>query len=118
MAEYELMNESEIAEGSNRIVTLNDIEIGIFKVKGKLYAYRNVCPHDGGPVCTGTITGSLVQGPQTEWKLKWDREGEILYCPWHGSDFDICTGEALSRKPLRLKSYPVKVEGGKIKITL
>ena len=118
MAEYELTNESEIPEGSSRLVTLNDIEIGIFKVKGKLYAYRNVCPHDGGPVCNGMITGSLVQGPQTEWKLKWDREGEILYCPWHGSDFDICTGEALSRKPLRLKSYPIKVEGGKIKITL
>ena len=118
MAEYDLMNESEIAEGSSRLVTLNAREIGIFKAKGKIYAYRNVCPHDGGPVCTGTITGSLAQGPQTGWKLKWDREGEILYCPWHGSDFDICTGEALSRKPLRLESFPVKMEGGRIKITL
>ena len=118
MAEHEVMNESEMSEGSSRLVTVNDIEIGIFKAKGKLYAYRNVCPHDGGPVCAGTITGSLVQGPETEWKLKWDREGEILYCPWHGSDFDICTGEALSRKPLRLNSYPIKAEGGKIKITL
>ena len=118
MAEYELMDAAEISEGSSRLVTLNGIEIGIFRAKGRLYAHRNVCPHDGGPVCTGTITGTLVQGPQTQWKLQWDRDGEILYCPWHGSDFDICTGEALSRKPLRLESYPVKVEGGKIKIAL
>ena len=118
MAEYELMDAAEISEGSSRLVTLNDIEIAIFRANGRLYAYRNVCPHDGGPVCTGTITGTLVQGPQTQWKLQWDRDGEILYCPWHGSDFDICTGEALSRKPLRLESYPVKVEGGKIKIAL
>lgn len=118
MAEYEVMDESEVAEGSSRIVTLNGIEIGIIKSKGRYYAFRNVCPHEGGPVCRGTITGHLVQGPETQWKLKWDREGEILYCPWHGSDFDIVTGEAISRKGLRLETYPLKVEDGKLKITL
>ena len=118
MAEHELMEESEIAEGSSRIVTLNGIEIGIIKSKGHCYAFRNVCPHEGGPVCTGTITGTLVQGPETQWKLKWEREGEILYCPWHATDFEISTGESISRKGLRLQSYPLKVEGGKLKITL
>jgi nitrite reductase (NADH) small subunit len=118
MAEYELMDESEVTEGSCQIITLNEVEIGIFKSKGQVYAYRNRCPHDGGPVCRGTITGNLVQGPETEWKLKWDREGEILYCPWHATDFDIATGEAITRKPLRLETYPLRVEDGKLKIKL
>jgi nitrite reductase/ring-hydroxylating ferredoxin subunit len=118
MADHELMDETEISEGSCRMVTVKGFEIGIFKVKGRLYAYRNWCPHDGGPVCKGTITGNLVQGPETEWKLKWDREGEILYCPWHASDFDITSGKALTRTPLRLKTYPVTVENGTVKITL
>jgi nitrite reductase/ring-hydroxylating ferredoxin subunit len=118
MAEYELMDESEIPEGSSRLVTLKGIEIGIIKSKGHSYAFRNLCPHEGGPVCTGTITGTLVQGPETEWKLEWDREGEILYCPWHGSDFDITTGKAISRKGLRLETYALKVVQGKLKITL
>jgi nitrite reductase (NADH) small subunit len=118
MAEYELMDESEIPEGSCHIVTVNGIEIGIFKSRGHLYAYRNRCPHADGPVCRGTITGTLVQGLETEWKLKWDREGEILYCPWHASDFDITTGKAITRKPLRLQSYPLNVENGKLKITV
>ena len=118
MAEYELMDESEVSEGSCQIVVVNGIEIGVFKAKGQFYAYMNRCPHDGGPICKGTLTGNLVQSPETEWKLKWHRDGEILYCPWHGSDFDITTGEALGRRPLRLKSYPLKVEDGKLKISL
>lgn len=118
MAEYELMDESEIPEGSSRIVTLKGIEIGIIKSKGHCYAFRNRCPHEGGPVCRGTITGNLVQGPETGWKLSWEKEGEILYCPWHASDFEISTGEAISRKGLRLETYPLKIEKGKLRITL
>jgi nitrite reductase/ring-hydroxylating ferredoxin subunit len=97
---------------------VNGTEIGIFRSRGQFYAYRNMCPHDGGPVCRGRITGNLVQGPETEWKLRWDREGEILYCPWHATDFDITSGEAISRKPLRLQSYLLRVESGKLKIRL
>jgi nitrite reductase/ring-hydroxylating ferredoxin subunit len=118
MAEYEVIEEAEIAEGSCAFVWVEGIEIGIFRSNGHLYAYRNWCPHDGGPVCRGTVTGTLVQGPETEWKLKWEREGEILYCPWHATDFDLATGEAVTRKPLRLKGYPIRVENGKIRITL
>jgi len=118
MAEYELMDETELAEGSRQIMTVEGIEIGVFKSKGRYYAYRNVCPHEGGSVCRGTLTGNLAQGPETDWNLIWDREGEILYCPSHASDYDITTGNAISRKPLRLTSYPLKIEAGKIKITL
>jgi nitrite reductase/ring-hydroxylating ferredoxin subunit len=118
MADHELIDESEIPEGASKLLTLDGIEIGIIKSNGRCYAFRNQCPHEGGPVCTGTITGALAQGPETEWKLIWEREGEILYCPWHGSDFDITTGEAISRKGLRLQTYPLKVEQGKLKITL
>ena len=118
MTEYELMAETELAEGSSRIVSVNGIEIGIIKSKGQIYAFRNICPHEGGPVCRGTVTGHLEQGPETGWELRWAREGEILYCPWHASDFDICNGHAMSKKPLQLKKYLVKVEDGKIKITM
>ncbi len=41
MAEYELMDESEIPEGSSKLVTLDGIEIGIIKSNGHYYAFRN-----------------------------------------------------------------------------
>lgn len=118
MTEYVIATESEIPEGESKILSVNGLEIGVFKSKGQYYCFRNVCPHEGGPVCRGTVTGTLVQGPETKWKLKWVREGEILYCPWHGSDFEISTGKAMTREGLRLKTYPVRVEDGQLKIEL
>lgn len=118
MAEHELMDDADLAEGSSRIMEVDGVEIGVIKSNGIVYAFRNICPHEGGPVCTGTVTGHLEQGPETNWELKWARDGEVLYCPWHGTDFDLCTSKSMSKKPLQLKTYPVKVEDGKITITM
>ena len=39
-------------------------------------------------------------------------DGSTVTCPWHGSQFDVCTG-AVRRGPARepLETYPVTVEG-------
>jgi nitrite reductase/ring-hydroxylating ferredoxin subunit len=39
-------------------------------------------------------------------------EGTILTCPWHGAQFDVCTG-ALLRGPAEtaLETYRVAVDG-------
>jgi len=49
--------------------------------------------------------------------LKEKLKGEEVICPWHGSEFNIKTGEVL-RPPARggVKSYKVQVEGSIIKI--
>lgn len=40
-------------------------------------------------------------------------DGSTVRCPWHGSEFKVCTGAVL-RGPARdpLKTYTVTVEGG------
>lgn len=48
-------NVHEIPEGGRRIVEVKGIEFGIFKVNGQFYAWRNICPHAGAPVCIGKI---------------------------------------------------------------
>ena len=48
-------NEAEFEEEGCKIVALGDVEIGVFRVHGDFYAYRNVCAHRGGPVCQGRI---------------------------------------------------------------
>ena len=43
----------------------------------------------------------------------------VVECPWHGSRFDVRTGQVVgppARTPIR--SYPVAVEGGKIWVDL
>jgi nitrite reductase/ring-hydroxylating ferredoxin subunit len=91
------------------------MEIGVFNVGGKYFAYRNVCPHAGAPVCLGKICGTNLTSDV--YKLEYGREGEILRCPWHGWEFDLLTGEHLVDERTRLKSYEVEVAAGEPKET-
>ncbi len=42
-----------IPDNGRLVVDIGDTTVGIFRVKGKLFAYENTCPHMGGPVCQG-----------------------------------------------------------------
>ena len=88
--------------------------IGIFNVKGAYYALRNICPHKRGPLCTGEVAGrSSTEAPPsaTDGFVGYEREGEIIRCPWHAWQFDIATGECLADPNMRVKTYPIVVDG-------
>ena len=53
MAEKFIGNASEFKDGDHRIVFLDDKEIGVFREKGRFFAYSNYCLHQGGPACEG-----------------------------------------------------------------
>ena len=84
----------------------------------QLYALPNVCPHQFGPLCAGTVNGTMACSAETGWRFAWVREGEIVTCPWHGIEFDITTGRSLASPRLRVRTYPVIVEDGQIKVTV
>jgi 3-phenylpropionate/trans-cinnamate dioxygenase ferredoxin subunit len=45
--------------------------------------------------------------------------GEVIECPKHNGRFDITTGRALGAPAcINLKTYPVKVEGGRVFVEL
>src|SRR5262249_2163967 len=46
---------AEFADGDRRIVAHDGVEIGVFNWQGHLYAYENLCIHQGGPACEGVI---------------------------------------------------------------
>jgi nitrite reductase (NADH) small subunit len=115
MREIFVAREHEISDGERRIVIDDKVEIGVFRVDGAFYAWRNDCPHQGGPVCQGR----LMQG--TEERLDDERRslgihyraGSLnIVCPWHGFEFDVRTGRHAGHARLRLASYPVKVRDG------
>lgn len=68
--------------------------VAVFNVAGSFCATQAKCTHRQGPLNEGRLDGSTVT------------------CPWHGSQFDVCTGAVL-RGPAgaSLKTYPVIVEG-------
>jgi nitrite reductase/ring-hydroxylating ferredoxin subunit len=69
-------------------------DAAVFNVVGSLCATQAKCTHRGGPLNEGTLDGSTVT------------------CPWHGSQFNVCTGAVL-RGPATepVKAYRVIVEG-------
>ena len=102
----------ELPPGQKRIVLVEGREVGLFNVQGRFYAVRNVCPHQGAPLCLGEIDGTML--PSNPQEYRWGREGEILRCPWHGWEFDLRTGLSLCDARIRVKVYLVEVEGDQL----
>jgi nitrite reductase (NADH) small subunit len=118
MAEHIVGPIADFPVGSHRVVMIRNVQIGVFNVDGTLHALPNVCPHQFGPLCAGTVNGTMACSAATDWKFEWVREGEIVTCPWHGIEFDIATGKSLSSPRLRVRTYPVAVEDGQVKVTI
>ena len=101
----------EIPPGGRKIVEVAGRSIGIFNVGGDFYALRNRCPHQGGPLCEGRLSGFLRSSRPGEYE--YSRKGEILRCPWHGWEFDVRTGQSwFDPKRTRVRRYEVTVEAG------
>ena len=114
MAETLVCREGEIAEGGVRIVRAGKLEIGVIRQGGKYYAYRNHCPHQGGPACEGLTIAKVEE------RLRPDKTSMGLYfsdtemhfvCPWHGMEYDMKTGECVSDRKMKLKKYKVVQKG-------
>ena len=118
MAEHNAGPLSDFPPGSHKVVQLGRIAVGIFNVDGALHALPNVCPHQFGPLCEGAVTGTTACSAATGWRFAWEREGEIVACPWHGIEFDITTGRSLASPRLKVRTYPVVVEDGQVKVRL
>jgi 3-phenylpropionate/trans-cinnamate dioxygenase ferredoxin subunit len=98
-----------IPPGSRKIVEIAGRSIGVFNVAGRFFAVRNRCPHQGGPLCLGPTVGlATADGPG---RIQYEREGEILRCPWHGWEFDLATGRSVfDPNRTRVRAYPVEIE--------
>jgi nitrite reductase/ring-hydroxylating ferredoxin subunit len=117
-ARYEAGALEDFPVGKFRIVTLGQREVGIIRLAdGEVHAVLNRCPHKGAPVCKGIVGGTWP--PSEVGKLAFEREGEVLTCPWHGFEFDLRSGvEVYQERPTRLKKFKATVEGGMVVVTI
>lgn len=121
MRELFVCQETEIAEGARKIIAEDGVEIGVFRVDGALVAWRNHCPHVGGPVCQGRML------KRVEERLDVDRRSLGIHyvdsslnvvCPWHGYEFDVRTGKHVGLEQVKLAGVPVKSRDGAIYVVL
>lgn len=92
------IDECPPGKGIERVA--GDRIVALFNVDGEFYALDGVCPHQGGPLGKGCLTGP------------------ILTCPWHGWQFDVRSGQHQLSRTLVQPRFEVRVEGGEVLVDL
>ncbi len=102
MAEFvKVANTNEVAPGQARLVNIKGKEIALFNIGGTFFALDNACTHEEGPLAEGEI------------------EGHQVTCPWHGTRFDVRTGEVLCPPAYEdLQRYSVRVIGNDTEVEI
>ncbi len=95
---------AELPPGSRRLVTIRGREVVVFNVEGEYFALLDRCPHQGGSLSRGKLTGLVEASAPGE--VRYSRRGEIIRCPWHGWEYDLRTGKSFCDPArLRVKNY-------------
>ena len=103
---------ADLKPGERRIVEVNGRSIGIFNVHGDYFALHNRCPHMGGALCEGPVTGTTL--PTNSIEFNYGRHDELIRCGWHGWEFEIKTGRCTVDPKMRAKAYQVTVEANEL----
>lgn len=121
MAEVLVCKHNELADGAVRIVYFEQHEIAVIRQSGSYYAYRNVCPHQGGPACEGIRVPrviDVVDGGGNFMGQAYDKDQMHIVCPWHGYEFNLMTGEHPGNKQIKLKKYSIVERGGEVYVAV
>lgn len=117
MRQVRVAREEEIPEGGRKVVAIGEIEIGLFRVDGAILAYRNECPHQGGPVCQGRLMPGVEERLDAERRslgIHYVAGSAHLVCPWHGWEFDLRSGRHCGHDAARLAAHPVMIQDGDV----
>ena len=100
---------TDVPSDGGACVSFGDEQIAIFNFsrRNQWYATENRCPHKQQMALSRGMTGSA--GEQCEPKVA---------CPFHKKTFSLVTGECLSGDEYKIRTYPVKVENGKIYVSI
>jgi nitrite reductase/ring-hydroxylating ferredoxin subunit len=121
MPEVLVCNVGDIGEGGTRLVRVGRVEVGVIHYRGQYYAYRNLCPHQGGPACEGLKLPQIVEmiGEKgAHLGNKFDEDDLHIVCPWHGWEFHLSDGTHVIDKRQRLAKYEVAERDGQIYVTV
>ncbi len=91
----------EVGDGEVGAYTVGDRTVAVANVGGSLYAFDDVCTHEGCSLAEGELDGILIE------------------CPCHGSRFDVTTGHPVvgpATEPA--DTFEVHVEGDDLQISL
>jgi 3-phenylpropionate/trans-cinnamate dioxygenase ferredoxin subunit len=112
MKKYVVGSTKDIPPGTRKLVHVKGRPVAIFNIKGEYFGLFDRCPHEGGSLCRGALTGLVESNMPGEYT--YSRQGEIVRCPWHGWEFDVRTGKSYCAPDrIQARSFAVGVEEGR-----
>ena len=90
----------DVPPGSACQVTVLGRWVGLFNIDGVFHAVDNLCLHRGGPLCEGSMRGTVVT------------------CPWHGWQFDVSTGALIQDPTVGISRHDVRIVADEVQVKL
>ncbi len=97
----EIASLDDIPRLGARVVKTDTVEIAVFRtMRDEIFALKDECPHRKGPLSQGIVHDTTVTCPLHNWKI------------------DLASGEAKAPDQGCARRFPVKVEDGRIYLSL
>jgi nitrite reductase/ring-hydroxylating ferredoxin subunit len=90
----------DFPSGAGRMVLVQGRHVALFRLDDGFHAIDNLCLHQSGPLCEGTI-----------------ENGEVT-CPWHGWSYDIRTGILVQDGRIGVSRHNTRVVDGIVHVQL
>ena len=88
----------DIEFGPGALCVADGHEFAVFRHADGYHALDNSCPHAGAALAAGCV------------------EGDRVFCPWHGWEFEIPTGRCTTMAEDSTRAYPIRVVDGHLEI--
>ncbi len=97
----EIAKLDDIPRLGSRVVKTPEMDIAVFRTRDdQVFALRDACPHQNGPLSQGIVHGTTVT------------------CPLHNWRIDLASGEALEPDEGCTNTFRTKVEDGRVYLAL
>lgn len=91
----------DIPQLGARVIKTDTVDIAVFRTASdQVFALKDECPHRKGPLSQGIVHDTTVTCPLHNWKI------------------DLASGQAKAPDEGCSRSYPVKVENGRVLLGL
>ena len=109
---------ADFEDGKPHRVEVDGRALVVVRQTERFYALRDTCVHQGAQLSAGKVSGTSLPCLPGE-EIEYGRIGEILTCPWHGWEYDICTGRSLiNPQKIRVATYKVRVKDGRVLVDM
>jgi 3-phenylpropionate/trans-cinnamate dioxygenase ferredoxin subunit len=100
---HSICKTAALPEGKGESFVVAGWRVALFNVGGEFYAIEDRCSHADAPMADGFVHAAEL----------------CVACPWHGAEFDLRSGKALSAPACEdIAAFPTSVEGDEVWIEL